>query len=153
MNYMEMVSETWRHRELGSSPHVYRELVRYATLAASSHNTQPWIFKLEPNQIQVLPDLSRRCPAVDPDDHHLYASLGCATENLLLATRRSFRTRPGLMNSKPGFGSMARRRSVPAMAFTGLPLPLSIPRPMTFPTGLKRVGVTSAWRFRPPPWI
>ena len=125
MNYMEMVSETWRHRELGSSPHVYRELVRYATLAASSHNTQPWIFKLEPNQIQVLPDLSRR----------------------------SFRTRPGLMNSKPGFGSVARRRSVPAMAFTGLPLPLSIPRPMTFPTGLKRVGVTSAWRFRPPPWI
>ncbi|WP_412536358.1 hypothetical protein [Marinobacter sp. MIT932201] len=87
MNYTEMVSETWRHSKLGSSPHVYRELVRYATLAASSHNTQPWIFKLEPNQIQVLPDLSRRCPAVDPDDHHLYASLGCATENLLLAAR------------------------------------------------------------------
>ena len=40
MNYTEMVSETWRHRELGGSPHVYRELVRYATLAASSHNTQ-----------------------------------------------------------------------------------------------------------------
>lgn len=87
MNYTEMVSETWRHRELGESPNDYRELVRYATLAASSHNTQPWIFKLEPKQIQVLPDLSRRCPAVDPDDHHLYASLGCATENLLLAAR------------------------------------------------------------------
>ena len=87
MNYTEMVSETWRHRELGESPNDYRELVRYATLAASSHNTQPWIFKLEPKQIQVLPDLSRRCPAVDPDDHHLYASLGCATENLLLAAQ------------------------------------------------------------------
>jgi hypothetical protein len=34
-----------------------------------------------------LPDLSRRCPAVDPDDHHLYASLGCAAENLLLAAQ------------------------------------------------------------------
>jgi nitroreductase len=33
----------------------------------------------------VLPDFSRRCPAVDPDDHHLFASLGCATENLAVA--------------------------------------------------------------------
>ena len=63
----------------------YAGLVHYATLAASSHNTQPWIFKPEKNRIRILPDLSRRCPAVDPDDHHLYASLGCAAENLLLA--------------------------------------------------------------------
>lgn len=87
MNYTEIVTETWRHGQLGATPHDFKELIRYATLAASSHNTQPWIFKLEPNRIQVLPDLSRRCPAVDPDDHHLYASLGCATENLLLAAR------------------------------------------------------------------
>lgn len=26
-----------------------------------------------------------RCPAVDPDDHHLFVSLGCATENLAQA--------------------------------------------------------------------
>jgi hypothetical protein len=32
-----------------------------------------------------LPDLSRRCPAVDPDDHHLFVSLGCAAENLIQA--------------------------------------------------------------------
>lgn len=64
-----------------------RELVRYATLAASSHNTQPWKFQLEPGRIVILPDLSRRCPAVDPDDHHLYASLGCAVKNLLLAAQ------------------------------------------------------------------
>ncbi len=87
MNYPNKVSATWRHVEPGDALHDYRELVRYATLAASSHNTQPWIFKLEPNRIRVLPDLSRRCPAVDPDDHHLYASLGCATENLLLAAQ------------------------------------------------------------------
>jgi hypothetical protein len=61
--------------------------VRYATLAASSHNTQPWKFRLERGRIHILPDLSRRCPAVDPDDHHLYASLGCAAENLLLAAQ------------------------------------------------------------------
>jgi len=87
MDYLDKVSETWRHGAPGAAPHDYKELVRYATLAASSHNTQPWIFELESNRIRVLPDLSRRCPAVDPDDHHLYTSLGCATENLLLAAQ------------------------------------------------------------------
>ena len=58
------------------------ELVRNATLAPSSHNTQCWRFQLEPHAITLLPDLARRCPAVDPDDHHLFVSLGCATENL-----------------------------------------------------------------------
>jgi hypothetical protein len=62
-------------------------LVRHATLAASSHNTQPWKFKIEPNAIYILPDFSRRCPAVDPDDHHLFASLGCAAENLICAAQ------------------------------------------------------------------
>ncbi len=31
------------------------------------------------------PDLGRRLAAVDPDNHHLYASLGCAAENLSIA--------------------------------------------------------------------
>ncbi len=87
MNYPNMVSQTWRHHEHDLAPDDYSELVRYATLAASSHNTQPWIFKLESNRILILPDWSRRCPAVDPDNHHLYASLGCAAENLLLAAK------------------------------------------------------------------
>lgn len=63
------------------------ELVRYATLAPSSHNTQCWQFHLQEKSIQIRPDLSRRCPAVDPDDHHLFVSLGCATENLVQAAR------------------------------------------------------------------
>ncbi len=61
------------------------ELVRYATLAPSSHNTQCWKFAIDPQSITILPDRSRRTPAVDPDDHHLYVSLGCATENLVQA--------------------------------------------------------------------
>lgn len=65
------------------------ELVRCATLAPSSHNTQCWRFTLDASAphraITIAPDLSRRCPAVDPDDHHLFVSLGCATENLVQA--------------------------------------------------------------------
>lgn len=64
-----------------------KELVRYGTLAPSSHNTQCWRFHLEPQAITIRPDLSRRCPVVDPDDHHLYVSLGCATENILQAAK------------------------------------------------------------------
>jgi hypothetical protein len=87
MDYAAAVRDTWRHHDLDAAGRDYVPLVRYATLAASSHNTQPWKFALEPGRIMILPDLSRRCPAVDPDDHHLFVSLGCAAENLVLAAQ------------------------------------------------------------------
>jgi hypothetical protein len=62
-----------------------REIIRYATLAPSSHNTQCWRFGVNETSITLFPDLSRRCPAVDPDDHHMFVSLGCAAENLVHA--------------------------------------------------------------------
>jgi nitroreductase len=62
-----------------------RELIRCATLAASSHNSQPWRFRLAPDAITILPDPTRRCSVVDPDDAHLFKSLGCAAENLVQA--------------------------------------------------------------------
>ena len=64
-----------------------RELVRYATLAPSGHNTQCWKFHVERNSMAILPDLTRRTPVVDPDDHHLFVSLGCALENLAQASK------------------------------------------------------------------
>lgn len=42
-------------------------------------------FPCVPKRYQILPDLSRRTPVVDPDDHHLFVSLGCAAENLAIA--------------------------------------------------------------------
>lgn len=69
-----------------------RDFVRFATLAANSHNTQPWKFRLSEGAVDILPDFRRRTPAVDPDDHHLYVSLGCATENLMVAANASGRS-------------------------------------------------------------
>ena len=66
----------------GDRAGLMRELVRYATLAPSSHNTQCWTFRLWDQGLVIAPDPARRCPVVDPDDHHLYVSLGCGTENL-----------------------------------------------------------------------
>ncbi|OYW47271.1 MAG: Tat pathway signal protein [Sphingomonadales bacterium 32-68-7] len=62
-----------------------RDLIRYATLAPNGHNAQPWRFAAAPGLITLRPDLARRTPVVDPDDHHLFVSLGCAAENLALA--------------------------------------------------------------------
>ncbi len=62
-----------------------RDLVRYAGLAPSSHNTQPWRFRIGDGAIDIAPDFARRTPAVDPDDHHLQVSLGCAAETLAIA--------------------------------------------------------------------
>lgn len=60
-------------------------LIRCAVLAASSHNTQPWTFRSETGSITIRPDTERRCSVVDPEDAHLYRSLGCAAENLVQA--------------------------------------------------------------------
>ena len=67
-------------------------LVKAATLAANSHNTQPWLFSQGGSTIRIAPDFARRTPVVDPDDHHLFTSLGCASENLLIAAAASGRS-------------------------------------------------------------
>ena len=63
------------------------ELIHLASLAPSGHNTQPWRFSITGNEISLYPDFSRRLPVVDPDDHALYISLGCALENLVIAAK------------------------------------------------------------------
>ena len=62
-----------------------KDYIRLATLAANSHNTQAWSFHIAEGRIYVRPDYTRRTAVVDPDDHHLFVSLGCAAENLRLA--------------------------------------------------------------------
>lgn len=101
--YIAAVAET--RSALSQRPEI-SDLVRFATLAANSHNTQAWKFHASTDWVEMFPDLTRRTPAVDPDDHHLFASLGCAAENLALAA--SARGRPGRIsfNSRNG-GSVA----------------------------------------------
>lgn len=60
-------------------------LVQAATLAPSSHNTQPWLFRLEGQAIALLADRTRALPVNDPDDRELTISCGCALFNLRVA--------------------------------------------------------------------
>ena len=89
-----------RQRRLLESDPSLAEFVRMATLAANGHNTQPWKFRLEENSVAILPDLTRRTEVVDPDDHHLYVSLGCAAENLAIAA--GAHGRPAEVDVLPG---------------------------------------------------
>jgi hypothetical protein len=60
-------------------------LVQAATLAPSSHNTQPWLFRFDGSMIELLADRTRALPVNDPDDRELTISCGCALLNLRVA--------------------------------------------------------------------
>jgi len=83
-------------RALSADPGI-DDLIRCATLAANGHNTQPWRFRVGQDAVDILPDPSRATPVVDPDDHHLFVSLGCAAENLAIAGAAT--GRPGAMET------------------------------------------------------
>jgi len=88
LDYGAAVEASQRPLDKVSTPSAQMvELVRYATLAANGHNTQPWKFAILENMIEIHPDYTRRLPVVDPHDRELWISLGCALENLLLAAR------------------------------------------------------------------
>lgn len=60
-------------------------LLRYAVLAPSGHNTQPWSFRITDEGIEVSADLSRHLPVSDPSDRELLLSVGAAIANLRVA--------------------------------------------------------------------
>ena len=60
-------------------------LVQAATLAPSSHNTQPWLFRLRPDGVDLLADRTRALPVNDPHDRELVISCGCALFSLRVA--------------------------------------------------------------------
>jgi nitroreductase len=85
-DYERLAATLWSPEPIAAGDVAPRALVNLATLAANSHNSQPWRFKVAaPDLIMVVPDVSRRLAVADPDDHHLWASLGCAVENICAA--------------------------------------------------------------------
>jgi hypothetical protein len=65
-----------------------RFLVRYAVLAPSGHNTQPWLFKVSGDRLELFADRTRALPVVDPVDRALVISCGAALANLMVAAER-----------------------------------------------------------------
>lgn len=66
-----------------------RECVRYAVLAPSGHNTQPWTFTVDGGCVEIRADRRRAMPVGDPQDRELAIGLGAATEHLVIAARHA----------------------------------------------------------------
>jgi hypothetical protein len=60
-------------------------LVAATILAANPHNSQPWVFRVSPNRIDLFADPVRNIGAADPLRREMYVGLGAALENLMLA--------------------------------------------------------------------
>ncbi len=60
-------------------------ILKYALMAPSSHNTQPWRFSLQGNSIKLYADISRELTISDPTRREMYISLGACLMNLLIA--------------------------------------------------------------------
>jgi hypothetical protein len=54
-------------------------------LAPSRHNTQPWKFEIEGDELRIYEDDARCLPSADPDGRQLVMSCGAAMVNLRLA--------------------------------------------------------------------
>jgi len=62
-----------------------RFALRYAVLAPSSHNSQPWHFIVDSDGLTLCADRARALPVVDPFDRELLISCGAALFNLRVA--------------------------------------------------------------------
>jgi nitroreductase len=62
-------------------------LLRYAVQAPSSHNSQPWLFELSDDAVELRADRARALPVVDHDDRELVISCGAALLTLRTAIR------------------------------------------------------------------
>lgn len=60
-------------------------LVAAATLAPNPHNSQPWLFRVRSDRIDLFADASRDIGAIDPFKREKYVGLGAALENLVVA--------------------------------------------------------------------
>lgn len=64
-----------------------RALLRYAVLAPSVHNSQPWRVRIDNNVLELRPDRLRATPAVDPEARELAISCGAFLFHLRVAAR------------------------------------------------------------------
>lgn len=87
---MSKLYNIWKFKESGFPENGTVEeklkfILNYAILAPSSHNTQPWLFKIDSEAIYLYADWSRGLFVADPQGRELIISCGTALFNLHIA--------------------------------------------------------------------
>ncbi len=105
------------------------EMIGAAILAPSVHNTQPWLFGILPDGVEIFPDERRRLLVSDPDGRAVRVSCGAALLNLRLAVQHAGFTPEVETVFEPG-GPLARVRAGTAVQPTPADVALfeAIPR-------------------------
>ena len=60
-------------------------LLQYAVLAPSTHNSQPWLFKINEDSCEIYKNINKEIPIGDKIGRDLFISIGCILENLIQA--------------------------------------------------------------------
>src|SRR5689334_10001846 len=123
-----------------------QHLLRYAILAPSARNTQPWRFAVQTNTVGIFADLERRQPISDPDKRELYISVGCALENLLVAAEHQ-----GFGHEVTYFPDDRNDEFVAHVAFAPGETPSPCRAGITLETMLRRHNDNSVYRGIPVP--
>lgn len=101
-----LLSPTSIAEKAGHNPD-FTQMVSYAIMAPSGHNTQPWLFKLSGKAIEIHPDFRYTLPVVDANNRELYISLGCAAENLCIsASELGYKTNFSILKDDHGTAFM-----------------------------------------------
>ena len=74
-------------RNVEAAQDLFRRVVSHAVFAPSGHNTQPWIFRLVADHLDLVADRTRGLPVADPYDRELTTSCGAALDHLVMAGR------------------------------------------------------------------
>ncbi|MDY6897181.1 MAG: nitroreductase [Cyanobacteriota bacterium] len=87
---MSELLSIWKVKEnefpqTGTTEEKLKFILNYAILAPSSHNTQPWLFKIDSEAIYLYADRSRGLFVADPKSRELVISCGTALFNLRIA--------------------------------------------------------------------
>lgn len=90
-----------------------RFLLRYAVLAPSSHNAQPWIWEVSDGHADLYADRHRALPVSDPQGSELIIGCGAALLHLRLAIRHfgyadEVKLLPRAKNARPDPDLLAR---------------------------------------------